>query len=122
MRMTLEVDESTRLVQTEMTPQTTMRKEERRAGTRRSGSKPWLETGEEAWKDAGVKYGVEKIASEELTKKKRAETRRRVEGTFVKRRQSQFERRARAAAKKRGKALGSAAIQQLRESHPKVYR
>ena len=65
-----------------------------------------------------MKFGVEKIASADLTAKKRAELRRRVEGTFVKRKQSQFERRARAAAKKMGKALGSAAIQQLRETHP----
>ena len=117
-RRTDEVEESTKLVQTEMTPETTMRKEERRSGLRRSGTKPWLEAGEEAWKDAGEKYGVERIASKDLTSRKRAEVRRRVEGTFMKRRWSQFERRARATAKRKGKALGSAAIQQLRETHP----
>ena len=117
-RRTDEVEESMKSVQTEMTPETTMQKEERRSGFRRSGIKPWLGEGEGEWKDAGVKYGVTKIASKDLTAKKRAEVRRRVEGTLVKQRWSQFERRARAAAKKKGKALGSASIQQLREQHP----
>ena len=117
-RRTAEVEESMKLVQTEMTPETTMRKEERRSGFRRSGMKPWLKEGEGEWKDAGEKYGVTRIASKDLTEKKRAEVRRRVEGTLVKRRWSQFKRRARAAAKKKRKALGSATIQQLREKHP----
>ena len=76
-RRTDEVDESVKSVQTEMTPQTTIRKEEQRQGVRRSGSKPWLKEGEEAWSKAGEKYGVEKVAAEELARRKREETRRR---------------------------------------------
>ena len=61
---------------------------------------------------------MERIASKELSERKKTEARRRVEGKFVKQRWSQFERRARAAANKRGKLLGSSAIQQIREAHP----
>ena len=105
-RRTEEVEESMKSVQTEMTPETTMRKEERRTDFRRSGSKPWLGLGEGAWKDAGEKYGVERMASKDLVERKKLEVKRRIEGKFVKQKWSQFERRARAAAKKRGKALG----------------
>ena len=118
-RRTDEVDESVNSVQTEMTPQTMMRKEEQRQGFRRSGSKPWLEEGETAWRKAGERYGVERVAAEELSMRKRAETRRKVEGLWAVKRLSKFERRARAAAKKSDKELGLSAIQQIREAHPK---
>ena len=77
------------------------------------------EGGQKAWRKAGKKYGVEKVAAEELSRRKKAETRRMVEGQWTRARKSNLERRARAAAKKRGKALGSSSIQQIHDTHPK---
>ena len=67
--------------QTEMTRMATLRKEEKRQDTRRSGTQPELEG---PFEGAGQRHGVEIVQWDDLTKEKRRDLTRASEGKFKK--------------------------------------
>ena len=77
-------------IQVEMTRQATMRAEERRQGSRRSGKRPKLEG---RWENAGQREGVRVVKWSELSKTQKNNRRRRAEGKDNRKR-SHAQRRA----------------------------